>query len=733
MPRKTFFLFFLSGALLPGAAGLPSDSALFSIETSGNDALRAGAYRQALQELGNAATPAGLLKRAIASVRSGDTAGALAALTAGPAGDTALAPFALEMTGDIIVKRQPELALDFYGRALQAGVPGRYRSRIFDKIYAIVGDDTDRVAQSFLWPDYSLWWNARRPPPPEPLCGVIDSCAAAGRWMEVDSLVVLSLSTLSDSVRCAVVKSLCCGPASGGRAADTALSAAALFLMAKTALECGKTGVAGRMAAASRTRPDFGAAVGEREFARFRGKLLFSDKQYEPAITALAGYVRRFGYESDIGMLIARAYKNLDNNEEAADWYDRFIARTPRYPGMAEVLWRRAWIEEERGKPRTAAVFYKKIFKYYPRSARAEESFIRHALSLYREEKYNDALRELAPFETKFREPALLPACRYWRAKCFLGLSRIDTARKQLSALAQEEPYNYYAERARDLLLLYGDSAGAALRIDTTADIERALRWLDSLVPPSGKSLSSDDSLNIRRGLFLAATGAAADAELFIEPVELSCPADLSLEFRIALFYRSLGAMTQASRSGRRLAWRIPPEFRASIPLPIYEVMYPFYYSDIVNGEAPRRRLDPALVLGVIRQESIFNPSIVSRAGAVGLMQIMPATGAEIARDLGEQFSVDTLYDPRANIRYGTFYLRKLLNQFSGNEVLAIAGYNGGPHNARAWYALSRDKDFDLFVEDIGFSETRNYVKKVLANYWFYRRLSRGGPFAPSR
>jgi TolA-binding protein len=733
MRLKTIILFFLACPLLVAAAESPPDAGFFSTETCGNDALRAGAYGQALEELHSAATPAGLLKRAIACLRNGDTAGALSALTAGPADDTVLSPFALELIGDILVRNRPEVALDFYGRALQTGVPGRYRNRIFEKIYALVGDDTGRVVFSPLWPDYSLWWNARRPQLPEPLCGTIDSCAAAGQWPQVDSLVVRSLTALSDSAQCAVVKSLCGGPASGGRAADTALSAAALFIMAKAALECGKTGVAGRMAAASRTRPDFDAAVGERELARFRGKLLFNDKKYEPAVNELAGYVRRFGYESDIGLLLARAYKNLDNNDDAADWYDRFIARTPRYPGMAEVLWRRAWIEEERGKPRTAAAFFKRIFKYYPRSSRAEESFIRHALCLYREEKYGDALRELAQFETKFRGPALLPACRYWRAKCFLGLSQTDTAKRQLSALAREEPYDYYAQRARDLLLLYGDSTGAALCLDTVSDIEQAVRWLDSAAPPSGNTLSADDSLNIRRGLFLAATGSAADAGIFLEPVELSCPGNLSLEFRIALFYRGIGAMTPASRSGRRLAWRIPSEFRATIPLPVLEVMYPFYYSDVVNREAPRRRIDPALVLGVIRQESVFNPSIVSRAGAVGLMQIMPATGAEIARDLGEQFSIDTLYDPRANIRYGTFYLRKLLNQFSGNEVLAIAGYNGGPENAGEWYARSRDKDFDLFVEDIGFSETRNYVKKVLANYWFYRRLFRGAPFNPSR
>ena len=728
MRRKAIFPLLFSFLLAATAAGSPADSGFFSMETAGNDALRAGAYQQAIDELRNSTSPAGLLKRGIACLRSGDTSRALAALTAGPMEDTVLGPFALEIAADIIVKKQPDLAVDCYGRALRTGVPGRYRNRIFEKMSALIGDDTARVAATPLWPDYSLWWNATKTGPPEPLCAAVDSFVVRGEWASVDSLVVRSFSALADSAQCAIVNSIC-----RGREADTALSAAALYCLGKAAGECGQPGVAERLAAASRQRPDFAAAVGDRELQRFRGRLLFNGKKYEAAVIALTGYVRRFGYESDAGLLIARAYKSLDKNEEAADWYDRFIARTPQYPAMAEILWRRAWIEEERGQPQTAAAFLRRIFKYYPRSSHAEESFIRNALSLYREEKYGEALREFTLFETKYRDSPFLSAGRYWRAKCFLGLDSTDTAKAMLAALARQEPYDYYAQRARDLLTLYGDSADAQFRIDTVSAVEPAVRWLDSAAPPSRRPLSPDDSLNIRRGLFLAATGSPADAEIFCEPVELSCPENLSLEFRIALFYRNIGAMTQASRSGRRLAWRIPPEFRESIPLPVYEIMYPFYYSDIINSEAPRRGLDPAFVLAVIRQESVFNPTVVSRAGAIGLMQIMPVTGAAIARRLGEQFSTDTLTRPSANIRYGTFYLRQLLDQFKGNEVLAIASYNGGPENAGEWYARGRDKDFDLFVEDIGFSETRNYVKKVLANYWFYRRLSRGGHFAAAQ
>jgi soluble lytic murein transglycosylase-like protein len=228
--------------------------------------------------------------------------------------------------------------------------------------------------------------------------------------------------------------------------------------------------------------------------------------------------------------------------------------------------------------------------------------------------------------------------------------------------------------------------------------------------------------------VILAATGNTADAEIFLEPVDLAYPGNLSLTFRRAAFYRSIGALPQASRTGRRLSWRIPAEYRKDIPLPVYALMYPLHYRDIITSEAVQRNIDPCFVFAVIRQESVFNPDAVSSAGAIGLMQMMPLTGAALARELGKPFSVDTLYRPSANIRYGTVYLRKLLDQFNENDVLALASYNGGPPNAREWYIRNRDKDLDLFIEDIDFSETRNYVKRVLANYWFYRRLIRITP-----
>jgi soluble lytic murein transglycosylase len=157
--------------------------------------------------------------------------------------------------------------------------------------------------------------------------------------------------------------------------------------------------------------------------------------------------------------------------------------------------------------------------------------------------------------------------------------------------------------------------------------------------------------------------------------------------------------------------------------------LYPDSFSDYIKAAAKTNNIKPELISSIIRQESIFDPKIVSPVGAIGLMQIMPYTGEEIANDLKEEFILDSLYEPACNVRYGSYYIKKLIDKFNGDYILAIAGYNGGPHNAKKWKAQNKDDDFDMFIEDIGFTETRKYVKKVLGNYWTYKLLKSFGTY----
>jgi soluble lytic murein transglycosylase len=149
----------------------------------------------------------------------------------------------------------------------------------------------------------------------------------------------------------------------------------------------------------------------------------------------------------------------------------------------------------------------------------------------------------------------------------------------------------------------------------------------------------------------------------------------------------------------------------------------PRAYSEVVERAATKYGVDPNLLFAVMRVESIYHRGIVSYAGAVGLMQIMPRTGSLIARELGvERFETSDLLDPETNVEFAAWYLGSLLSRFDGALPLAIAAYNGGPHNVRVWMRQNNpNMPLDAFLERIPFEQTHRYVRRVLTHYAAYR------------
>jgi soluble lytic murein transglycosylase len=138
---------------------------------------------------------------------------------------------------------------------------------------------------------------------------------------------------------------------------------------------------------------------------------------------------------------------------------------------------------------------------------------------------------------------------------------------------------------------------------------------------------------------------------------------------------------------------------------------------------ARKYKLDPDLLFAVMRVESVYQRRIISHAGAIGLMQIMPRTGRLIADKLGLRDSTAAdLLDPRFNLELSGWYLSSLLQRMDGRLPLAIASYNGGPHNVRRWIDEFGDHiPLDAFLERIPFRETKRYVRRVLGYYAEYK------------
>lgn len=151
---------------------------------------------------------------------------------------------------------------------------------------------------------------------------------------------------------------------------------------------------------------------------------------------------------------------------------------------------------------------------------------------------------------------------------------------------------------------------------------------------------------------------------------------------------------------------------------------YPLEYRQAAERHAENHRIDPLLLVAVMRIESDFNPTAVSPKGARGLMQVMPETALWAAQQMGlSSFEVDQLFDPEVNIAIGSWYLATLRNQFDGDTVLALAAYNGGRTNVLRWLSEESWSGEVETIDDIPFPETRGYVRKVLDTYAWYRRL----------
>ena len=144
----------------------------------------------------------------------------------------------------------------------------------------------------------------------------------------------------------------------------------------------------------------------------------------------------------------------------------------------------------------------------------------------------------------------------------------------------------------------------------------------------------------------------------------------------------------------------------------------------MIEQEAARYNLSPYLVAAVVRVESKFRPFAESKKGARGLMQIMPETGQWAAEQMGlADFHAQKLFDPHVNIRIGTWYLAKLIEQFEGDVIVALAAYNGGQSNVQRWLAEGQWQHGINSVDDIPFPETQLFVKRVLTDERRYQDL----------
>ena len=224
---------------------------------------------------------------------------------------------------------------------------------------------------------------------------------------------------------------------------------------------------------------------------------------------------------------------------------------------------------------------------------------------------------------------------------------------------------------------------------------------------------------------FVAARSEIKKGETVARPPKSNASALSDADYTLAIYQLRGGHADQAIKFAEQFWRSVPADYELELaPRDLVDMLYPLPYRDSLLKHGPPRGVDPRFLISIARQESRFQPAAKSVAAARGLMQFIAETSNATAAELQLQnFIQDDLYNSDTAILFGSQYLAGLFKQFPGQPQAVAASYNGGPENMARWLARSRANDPDRYIPEIGFSQTKDYVFKVMLNYWQYQTL----------
>lgn len=405
--------------------------------------------------------------------------------------------------------------------------------------------------------------------------------------------------------------------------------------------------------------------------------------EYDKAIAIRRSLVKRYGKSRSAARFLAKiAVLIMDrgNYKQSRFEWQNVIAMRPRGKNLMEAKWHLAWCNYRLGNNKAAIETF--------------EWMLKNRAKRY---GYRDRVR-------------------YWKARALIESGKQAEGRAVLGALTSRN--SYYGELARRRLA--GDVRTAATfarprgqRIAGSASRPRV---------PSPRELAST-SVHLARALVLADMGlhslaarevrAATVNSMPVDPLVImeiarkSHAYDVTRRKAIRTYYASL--KYQPHKGSSRAVWEYA-----------YPNAYPSTVSDATSGSA----VNDSIVWSVMKAESNYRPYVVSPAGAIGLMQLMPSTARLVA---GREVDSESLFKPQINIDLGAGYIKRTIwPLFPGDYVSVIASYNAGEQAAGRWLKNKRklhDEDIEMYVEEIPYAETCKYVKRVLENYWVIKRL----------
>lgn len=438
-------------------------------------------------------------------------------------------------------------------------------------------------------------------------------------------------------------------------------------------------------------------------------------------------------HAGDAWLELAAAHALRGDTEQALRIYHQFVTQHPGSPLAPQALWRAANLQVSIGDLAGAAATYRDLATRYPQAEGVPQALFSAALLDYRRGDYAAACTAWQALVQKYPNTDAAVAARFWIGKAWSAMGDREQAKQAWQAAMRWSPGSYYGLRAAELLagVVILRSGGFEEQLNepavSQAEVEEWLRsWLDV---PTGSSLATLPSaitklLAWQRGEALLEVGHRVQALEEFEKIKQQWWDDPLAMYQLALAFHERGLYRLSIICAERLIRLAPVERRAQVPLFLRKLAYPLYFRELIVAQAQTRNLDPLLLAALIRQESLFEPSITSIADARGLAQVIPPTGEWIAGQLGwTKWQLDDLWRPVVSVTFGAYYLHVQLNTFDGWVIPALMAYNAGPGRVRQW--LENFSDLDMLVEMAPISEPARYVRLIYANYYRYRQLYR--------
>lgn len=409
--------------------------------------------------------------------------------------------------------------------------------------------------------------------------------------------------------------------------------------------------------------------------AYYRGMSLYRLKRYRESLKVFSRLLLL--EKSDYVIRSSRRISILAGRGLGKECADVFLRASKQLKGVELLRVRYSYMNLLKGNSRKRAE--DNLLKEFPGSNAAISVLWRRAWGKLDAGEYLEALSLFRSASTALKGRGR-SELHYWAGICLDRLGRLDEAAEQRAVLGEKYPLTIYS---------FLSFPGGSMK----------------LVNGVGGVKEGDD--------VLSQWGFVSHAMMNL--MSSKNPSDRLTAARLA---RWMGHEEEAFRAARPLEKFVSgPE---GLSRELMEYLYPRPYRKTVESAAARYKVEPYLIWAIMRQESAFDPSAGSWVGASGLMQLMPATAASEARSIGlKSYSI---FSVRDNILMGTSHIARLLKSYKKTER-AVAAYNAGSGNVNRWNRSFGDKPFDLWMEEIPFSETRGYVKRVMANLFVYRVL----------